>query len=112
MKRSDPGYKKWWRKQNPAKAKAQNKRDNFKTSLKKHSLTVEQYTAMFNEQKGVCAICGRAASEKKSLCIDHNHTTGQVRGLLCVACNLFLGRIGDSPVIAKIMLDYLTKDRQ
>jgi len=52
----------------------------------------ELYNYLFNEQQGCCAICGKHQSElKKALGVDHNHITGQVRGLLCGICNRGLG---------------------
>lgn len=47
---------------------------------------------LFEERGGRCPICGRHQSElKKSLCVDHNHKTNQVRGRLCDKCNKALG---------------------
>ena len=59
---------------------------------KKFGLTEEQVGHMYEEQNGRCRICGRTEGEsKQSFCIDHDHTTGIIRGLLCVRCNLGLG---------------------
>jgi len=52
---------------------------------------------LFIEQEGVCAICGKTQNQKGlngepyKLHMDHNHTTGEVRGLLCQTCNTGLG---------------------
>ena len=47
---------------------------------------------MLLNQNGECAICNRSMSEYgKKLCVDHNHITGEVRGLLCDPCNYGLG---------------------
>lgn len=44
------------------------------------------------EQKGCCAVCGRQETQFEiKLSLDHNHKTGQIRGLLCVRCNLLVG---------------------
>jgi Recombination endonuclease VII len=68
----------------------------------KHGLTGKRYRqmyeALFNQQNGLCAICGKHESEvypkkPKKLCIDHCHVTGRIRGLLCEPCNLKLGDI-------------------
>lgn len=57
-----------------------------------YGVTEADYDRMFKEQKGCCAICGKHQSEfVKALCIDHNHKTEKVRGLLCKSCNLDLG---------------------
>lgn len=45
-----------------------------------------EYLAMLNWQDGRCAICSREPGAKR-FCVDHNHKTGQVRGLLCFRCN-------------------------
>jgi hypothetical protein len=63
----------------------------------KYNITEEDYQKMFNEQNGVCKICGNHPSphgkNKTSvvLHIDHDHTTGKIRGLLCSRCNGALG---------------------
>jgi hypothetical protein len=59
----------------------------------KYGLTVGQYAAMFEAQEGRCAVCGATASaaHQKRLSVDHDPITGQVRGLLCGACNKAIG---------------------
>jgi hypothetical protein len=51
------------------------------------------YDAMLKAQGGVCALCGQPerVAHVKHLSVDHDHTTGRVRGLLCVGCNISLG---------------------
>ena len=57
-----------------------------------YGISNEDYNVMFKGQEGCCAICGRHQREfKKRLHVDHNHTTGQVRALLCAKCNTGLG---------------------
>jgi Recombination endonuclease VII len=53
-----------------------------------YGLTEETYNALLERQNGTCAICGK----KAKLNIDHDHVTGQVRGLLCHGCNALLGK--------------------
>ena len=61
-----------------------------------YGVTLEQYNEMLNKQSGSCAICGRHQSEsKKRLHIDHNHSTGQVRALLCYRCNAGIGLLDE-----------------
>lgn len=76
----------------------QSKKVNRKSHLKmKYSMTPENYKALFEQQGGVCAICGLPETIKlstgkvKLLAIDHNHLTGKVRGLLCDKCNKGIG---------------------
>jgi len=59
---------------------------------KNYGITIDDYNKMFEEQNGCCKLCGRHQSEQKfRLCVDHNHETGRVRGLLCTRCNVGLG---------------------
>lgn len=63
-----------------------------KSDLKKYGMTENDYNRMFQIQGGKCAICDQHQSSLASkLCIDHNHSTGKVRALLCVGCNTSLG---------------------
>ena len=67
--------------------------DQKKNLWKKYRLTLEDWESLFEDQMGRCAICGRHQSEiGRTLCTDHNHITGEVRGLLCSKCNDGLGR--------------------
>jgi len=74
-----------------------------------------RYDALFQSQNGVCAICGRPETAKhqngtiKSLAIDHDHVTGEVRGLLCVKCNTGIGYFHEDPVILQKAIEYLAK---
>jgi hypothetical protein len=82
--------------------------------LKKYDLTVEQYEAMAERQSGRCAICG--GSEPKTngglhWCVDHDHATGKVRGLLCHDCNIGLGKFRDETSLLLRAADYLTSAR-
>lgn len=69
----------------------------------RHGLTQDQYDALFASQDGKCAVCGEAlvsnsaGNKNGQTCIDHDHKTGRVRGLLCTCCNLALGFAHDDP---------------
>ena len=72
---------------------------------RKYGLTIEQWQKMFNEQNGRCKICQKHQSKLKSpLCVDHDHTTGKVRGLLCPSCNHRLIAFDDKVFCAKATL--------
>lgn len=60
-------------------------------------VTAEQYEEMYAAQGGKCAICGTTepGGNRKRFCIDHCHSTGSIRGLLCVSCNSGLGYFKD-----------------
>ena len=56
--------------------------------LRTYNVTQEQYEEMYTEQEGICPLCELFF---EALCIDHDHETGKVRGLLCISCNRALG---------------------
>ena len=60
-----------------------------------YNLSIEDYINMVNKQEGKCLICNQLPKEGKILVVDHNHTTGKIRGLLCHHCNLGIGFLGD-----------------
>lgn len=75
-----------------------------------YGITLEQYNQIFEKQKGKCAICKRHQKElTRTLCVDHNHKTKQVRGLLCVTCNTDVSVVENR---LKEMLRYLNKYRK
>ena len=91
------------------KRRPRNVRD---TELKKqYGITLAQWEAMYVAQGGVCAICKECEDEKSTryanLAVDHCHTTGNVRGLLCNACNRAIGLLRDDPVRARRLAEYL-----
>ena len=80
---------------------------------KRYGITLEQYEAMVEEQGNCCYICGKHRScQKNDLAVDHCHTTGEVRKLLCVRCNAILGEIHefDSDRLDRL-LDYIEEHR-
>jgi hypothetical protein len=63
---------------------------------------------LFNCQKGRCAICGiHQADLKRALCLDHDHKTGKVRGLLCYNCNFLIGNAKDNIGTLQRAIKYL-----
>lgn len=68
-----------------------------------------EYEALLDSQGGVCAICQKSNWNGKTPHVDHDHTTGKIRGILCHNCNYSLGLIMDDPKIAQAMVDYLEK---
>ena len=53
---------------------------------RRYGITQEQYDALLRSQGGKCGIC-KCLPGRKRLCVDHDHATGRIRGLLCVRCN-------------------------
>lgn len=94
---------KWWNKlvTDPERYQKYLERTRRK-DLRRQGMTQEQYDSKLAEQDGLCAICrlphGRSlCGRSKDLAIDHDHTTDQLRGLLCDDCNLGLGLFRDDP---------------
>jgi hypothetical protein len=74
---------------------------------KLYGITVDQLLAMEAESGGVCAICGRPPGPGSRLNVDHDHSTGQVRKLLCRPCNQGLGFFRDDPTLLDAAASYL-----
>lgn len=80
-----------------------------------YGITVEERQELLNKQNGRCAICAKTPEEAGKtpyLTIDHNHETGAVRELLCVACNLMLGKIESNRVSIQKFLVYIEKHNE
>lgn len=90
---------------------AKNKTKLYLNKITKNfNITVEQYYEMWDNQKGVCALCSDPPTEKMNLCLDHCHETGKVRGLLCTKCNKALGLFKDNIETIRKAIEYLTKE--
>lgn len=116
----DAKYHREWRLRNPESFKRSqekyknsehgknSRRERFLSKV--HGLTVEEYDLMLIKQGHKCAICNVHQSElKKTFDIDHSHTTGKIRGLLCNSCNQAIGLMDDSIGILSKAIDYLEK---
>jgi hypothetical protein len=118
-------YKKEWNHKNrdviAAKQRARVAADpeKYRTYFRNHrikkvyGISAEQYAQILSEQDGVCAICGRLPNGtnhvEENLVIDHDHDTGQIRGLLCNNCNSGMGIIGDAVEHLEAALTYLRR---
>jgi tRNA G26 N,N-dimethylase Trm1 len=76
--------------------------------FRQRGFTEEEYTAMLVKQRNRCDIC-RAPFGSVTPHIDHDHSTGKVRGLLCCRCNNVLGMSGDDPKVLKNAIRYLKR---
>lgn len=74
---------------------------------KKYGITVEEYAEMEERQKGVCFICKKQETKGRKLAVDHCHSSGKVRALLCGNCNRGLGRFKDNTELLKRAVSYL-----
>lgn len=82
--------------------------------LRTYGITIEQYNEMLEDQNNRCGICGNEETSKikgitKSLSVDHCHTNGNVRQLLCSSCNYGLGNFKDSVEILEKAILYIKK---
>ena len=71
--------------------------ERWRHVAKKYGISPEEYTEIFERQGGKCATCGTTDSGKKPFCVDHDHSNGHVRGLLCTPCNQMIGHAKDDP---------------
>jgi hypothetical protein len=88
------------------KVRAQDARRGRLRRLRKYGISEEEYDAMLRRQRGLCGICKRKPG-KRRLCVDHDHETGQVRGLLCHKCNCGIGFYRDDPRLTRAAAAYL-----
>lgn len=119
-------YQKAWREKNADHVKAYNaeympdyyQRDSAAQSrkrrnLREYNLTIDDFNAMWVQQGGKCAICDHdmepKGRKKEAVSVDHNHATGNVRGLLCRGCNHGIGNLKDSPEVLKRAIQYLER---
>jgi recombination endonuclease VII len=80
-----------------------------KKRARRYGISVEVFRAMLAQQRGLCAICGKKLG--RALCIDHCHSTGKVRGLLCCKCNGGLGFFDDKRGLLQAAAEYLETSR-
>ncbi len=78
-----------------------------------YGISLEEYAKLHRKQKGLCAICKKPETATlrgtlRELSVDHCHTTGHVRGLLCCRCNRIIGMVADDPQTLRRAIAYLT----
>ena len=77
-----------------------------------YGITIEDYNYLLEKQGYHCAICHTDTPTNKrgniqNFSVDHCHTTGKVRGLLCSKCNIAIGLLQDSSIVAQRATNYL-----
>ena len=82
----------------------------------KFGISMVEYEAMSALQGGLCAICGKsewvtAHGKLRLLSVDHDHESGQVRGLLCMSCNVGIGKFKDNLELVEKAAAYLRGER-
>ncbi len=83
-----------WQKANPEKYKHSQRAAHLKRNF---NLSVEAYDAILLSQGGHCALCEQTPeADGRRLCVDHDHKTNIIRGLLCLGCNKAIAKLGDN----------------
>lgn len=91
-------------------ASSKHRRYNLKAN---YGITIAEYDELQASQEGRCAICGRLPGGRhRRLVVDHDHTSGHVRALLCVTCNWALGWFQDDPEVIWKAAAYLDRYRR
>jgi len=74
-----------------------------------YGITLSEYDRLYELQSGLCAICNlpQTSKRKTRLCVDHDHASGKVRGLLCSECNVGIGLLKDDEKILNSAINYL-----
>jgi hypothetical protein len=74
-----------------------------------YNITLDIYNQRLKEQNYRCALCSTdvPGGNGNRFHVDHNHQTGEIRGLLCACCNSGLGKLKDSPKLLKRAIQYL-----
>ena len=75
----------------------------------KFGIDLEQFEEMKRAQGNCCAICNQEPQNDRELVVDHNHITGDIRGLLCYGCNSAIGHLKESPELIWKLYDYLDR---
>lgn len=75
----------------------------------RYGISLEERDAMITLQGNQCAGCRSPLGDwcSSSVHVDHDHETGAVRGVLCFACNTFLGKMGEDVAAIRALADYL-----
>lgn len=87
--------------------RAWTKRDNH--LKRKYGISTQQFDALLAHQDGRCAVCSSRHTKSSPLHCDHDHTTGEVRGLLCGPCNRSAGLLGEDPERIARLAAYVRK---
>ena len=108
---------KCWRDENPERFRENqrrmrntpegNERQRAGHLKRKYGITIEHYDELLARQGGGCAICGREPRPDISLHLDHDHESGQLRGILCFRCNNALGDFDDDLGQLRAAIRYL-----
>ena len=96
---------KLWRENNPERSRYLITTATLKS---KYGISLEDYNLLLAKQNGCCAVCGSLPTQQR-LHVDHNHVTGEIRGLLCQACNVSIGKMKESPELLRKLALYIER---
>lgn len=104
-----------WKTQNPDRVREQSRNWKAKHPEKAagykrksaYGISVAEFESLVCKQGNLCGICRGPMVPSKNQHVDHNHETGEIRGLLCSKCNTGLGLLGDSPELLRAAAAYL-----
>ena len=94
-----------WQKEHPEQFRLNQRRSVLK---RRYGLTEDDITRMLSEQKGRCPIC-RTPITADNLNVDHDHSDGRVRGLLCDRCNRTIGLLKDDAAVVRSAIRYVSR---
>jgi hypothetical protein len=106
---NNPSYVAGWQKRNKKRTKDTKRKEYLKSQ---YGITPDQYNEMRVLQNYCCVTCGKHEDDcpnagATALNVDHCHTSGAIRKLLCMSCNIALGKVEDSIVILENLIQYL-----
>ncbi len=80
--------------------------------FRRRGATQELYDTLYEAQKGCCALCNEPEEKFAWLCIDHDHDTGRIRGLLCPNCNRGIGLLRDNSQLLRKAAEYIESAKE
>lgn len=100
----NPRYMQEWREKNRTRLRLK-ERAKDRALRQKYGISLETFEALLSSQNNKCRICTAPLGDKGVL--DHCHTTGKIRGILCRKCNSGIGQFGDRPELVEAAARYL-----
>lgn len=74
-----------------------------------YGVSLQEWSALLEEQGGKCAVCKTSEAGKRGWQTDHCHTSGNVRGILCIGCNTALGLVKENIDTLQALVEYLRR---
>lgn len=110
---SSPNYLKQWKARNKKRTKVMKRKEYLKS---KYGISLEQYEDMRVAQQYRCYVCDKHEDEipnpgPTALNVDHCHDTGVIRKLLCMSCNIALGKVNDDVEILQRCIEYIKEHK-